>query len=177
MYLRPVSWSLGVPLFDNGKHGTPPLSSDFNQKARKPPMADRLLVSAVESGSRLRVAFALTMGANIETQHSKPLLTAAARGDVPVIKALLKAHALVEGQKGEFYRQNQYNAIYDTPLRLAIQGGHQDAVKVLLEHGACTKGRFWSAENDARESGHPEIVALLKQPPAAQRTSAPKKQK
>src|SRR5262245_50326227 len=144
--MSPISWSLGVIVYDNDKKS---LSVEFNYEAApRDTFADKLLLSGVESGNRFYVALAVSLGAWLETNDSKALLRAAEKGDTAIVRKLLKSGALAEGVNGEFYKDGQNNYLHDTPLRLAVRGGHRETAELLLQHGARKSGLNWSAEQD-----------------------------
>jgi len=85
-----------------------------------------------------------------------PLIAAAAMGDVPAMGELIEAGA----------DANETFVDYEprTPLNAAARGGHLEAVKLLLSHGA-EVDRVVSGDAtaliDAARNGHVDIVSLL----------------
>ncbi len=86
---------------------------------------------------------ALTLFPN---RQLRQLRNAASRGDLKEAKAALANNADVnaEGFWG------------DTPMSLAIKGGHKDMVRLLLDNGADVRYLSWAAAE-----GHTDIVRLL----------------
>jgi ankyrin repeat protein len=91
----------------------------------------------------------------MDASRAAELLSAAQRGDVAALGKLLP----VAGDLTTFVGQDGV-----TPLMLAAAGGHEPAVKLLLERGSSparrdVEGR--SAAAYARAAGHPHLAAQL----------------
>lgn len=113
------------------------------------------LFDATVAGHMHGIETAIQNGANVNGGYyqSLPLLeVAASKGNNIVIEALIDAKANI----------NRVRAFGQTALKTAVNSGHVDTVKILLEKGVdvCEKTEN-TALQLAIESGHAEIVSLL----------------
>lgn len=86
------------------------------------------------------------------------LRNAAAKGDVPMVEALIN-------QKGvDVNMADPFHVLQHTPLMAAIEEGHVHVVSRLLRHGATVtalSGSDDSVFDKARKTGNPEITRIL----------------
>jgi hypothetical protein len=119
----------------------------------------RALLSAVADGDAVAVAALLASGTRADAMLSRggetPLMRAAARGDVEVVRALLDAGADVNAERADGF----------TPLILAVFFGHEGVVRLLVERGADASARTRLGTTAARWAaarGFAEMAVLLR---------------
>ncbi len=106
----------------------------------------RSALSLAQDSGHKEVAALLEGAVKRNTERYQQLLNACSQGDVPLIKELYR--------KGE----DISNEPEKNPLMLAAQGGHREAVSLLLEHSTY---RIEDALLLAVEAGHTAVVKLL----------------
>jgi len=87
-------------------------------------------------------------------QKFPPLYSAAAAGQLPMVRALIAAGADV----------NRRTKAGSSPLMVAAKFGRKDVVAELCEHKAdvhASNQPGWTPLHAAADSGHPEVVAML----------------
>lgn len=114
---------------------TGPLAAELRAHGMPVDLTDRmgrtLLFDVADAGDLAAAQALLAIGANPNAGaqgYDPPLLAAATRGDLEMMRLLLSAHA--DPEKGGF----------DSPLHAAAKAGHTEAVCLLLEAGANPSG-------------------------------------
>ena len=122
-----------------------------------PALRTRLLDHALRSGDadksdRARKAFATTYATPPVTRAGMELIRASKSGDLSAVKALLAQRAPMDGKDGHGM----------TALFWAVNGGHTEVVRALLDKGASVKGAAGADPlMEAALQGHLEMVRLL----------------
>jgi hypothetical protein len=151
---------------DDGKFATfKRLLLAHPEERKNPNGTDAWLVDAVESGRLKFVEFLVSTGSDVnqgkyEILDDNPLVRAASKGHLEVVRWLLDHGATMKLYKGE-----------NTALCEAIQDGHLEVVKLLVERGA-DPNAYWYHERGEPFSPlkmaltwgheHPEVANLLR---------------
>ncbi len=107
-----------------------------------------VLQAAAKMGNRNMVRTAIRLGADVNANNGKALVSAAAEGHLEVVKELLRNGADVNARDG-------------WALRSAASNAHLEVVKELLRSGADVNAHNGSALGNAAYNGHLEVVKEL----------------
>jgi TPR repeat protein len=117
------------------------------------------LIASAQSGDTVAIGKLLSQGVDPNTHEDETGISAlewaAAKGHLAAVKALLKAHADVDGA---------YNSMEYTPLMRAANYGFRDVATLLIAKGANVNAQTSDDETPlyfAVSSNHPKVVALL----------------
>ncbi len=129
-------------------------------------LGNRILHYAAEAQDREAVQALIRAGAQVDAldgscHRRSPLMIAARRGALDLVKPLLQAGASIE------LPDNVYGC---RPLHHAAIGGHVAVVKALLDAGAEVTAKDYKGATPlqlAQKKGHAEVVQLLTQAEAA----------
>lgn len=109
---------------------------------------DGRLIDAIEQGDRYEVGRLIKEGADANAQNGMPLVEAALKGNVDIVKLLLDAGA-------------DANAQYGNALGWAASMGGKENVKLLLDHNANVYFQNGRALREAAWNGHEGIVEMI----------------
>lgn len=123
---------------------------------------DNALVAAVKAQDLAVVQLLLDRGIHVNRPRNQgtkgwtALHEAASKGNIDIIRALIKAGAVVNSQTGDYWKS--------TPLVIAVGTGHIEPVKLLLDTGADINLPGWNDETplfSAVEDGQLDMVRIL----------------